>query len=365
MKNKIVVCPNKDNPNVRETADRNYKEWLEKRKKQNKKRKGKSISFEKLSDGAKAKMRESVLASLIVGNGGNEASTITADSSGRSPAAKKPNMTILVIDVAVFSSASPSKSILPAPIVTNFPHIHLQLGCNLDDPSCPVLRCVIDTAAALTTGNFHFVSAIAKRYPHTVAKIFVPEDYNPIVLSGIVQRGGESVTTELTVGFQFHLPYLTTDGSQTSILIATGPHVTVNIIIGLPFIQATRAIIDLSDDVADLRAINHPPFPIEYRRATVHVPVIEEGIEHPVHLSGAELDVIRTVENLEAYFSNAVLISETSGGLDRHVSFGSAPGKQFPTLQSALHQASTLGLSGFVGNPMDHYCDPGLGPDNE
>jgi hypothetical protein len=33
-----------------------------------------------------------------------------------------------------------------------------------------------------------------------------------------------------------HLPYLTRDGQATSILIATGPHVTVNTIVGLPFI---------------------------------------------------------------------------------------------------------------------------------
>ena len=95
------------------------------------------------------------------------------------------------------------------------------------------------------------------------------------MLSGIVQRGGESITTELTVGFQFHLPYLTKDGDPTSILIATGPHVTVNMIVGLPFIQATRAVIDLSDNVVKLRAFDAPHFPLEYRRATVHVPVTE------------------------------------------------------------------------------------------
>jgi hypothetical protein len=192
-------------------------------------------------------------------------------------------MSILVIDVLVLSSASLNKSILPAPIVTNFPHIHLQLGMELDYPKCPVLRCVVDTADALTMGNFHFVAAVAKRYPHCVAKIIVPEDYNPIVLSGIVLRRGESVTTKLMVGFQFHMPYLMKDGSPTSIIIATGPHVTVNSIVGLPFIQATRAIINLSDNVANLRTIDAPLFPIKYRRATVHVPVIKEGADLPVH----------------------------------------------------------------------------------
>ncbi len=68
---------------------------------------------------------------------------------------------------------------------------------------------------------------------------FVSKDYNLIVLSGIVQQGGKSIKAKLTVGFQFHLPYLTKDGSQTSLMIATGPHVTVNTIVGPPFIQAT------------------------------------------------------------------------------------------------------------------------------
>jgi hypothetical protein len=101
---------------------------------------------------------------------------------------------------------------MPVPIMSNFPLICLQLGSTLDCANCPVLRCVVDTAAALMTGNFHFVATLAKKYPHCIAKLYVPEDYNPIVLSGIVQRGGESVTMELTVGFQFHLPYKTRDG---------------------------------------------------------------------------------------------------------------------------------------------------------
>ena len=164
-------------------------------------------------------------------------------------AAKIPR--ILIADIIVLSAATPTKGILPAPIVSNFPHIQLQLGSTDEGADCPVLRCVVDTAAALTTGNFHFVAAVAKCYPHCVAKIFVPNDYSPIVLSGIVQHGGESVTTELSVGFQFHLPYLTKEGEPTSILVATGPHVTVNMIVGLPFIQATRGIIDFADNVAD------------------------------------------------------------------------------------------------------------------
>ena len=183
-------------------------------------------------------------------------------------------------------------------------------------------------------------------------------------MSGIVQRGGESITTELTVGFKFHLSYFTMVGSQTRLLIATGPHVTVNTIVGLPFIEATQAIINLSDNVANLQAIDAPPFPIEYLCATVHVPSIEDGADHLVHLTTANRTLIKTIDHLQAHFSSADMVSDDNFG-DRHVSFSTLPGKCFPTLQTALSNASKLGASGFVGNPMDHYCDLGMGPNNE
>jgi hypothetical protein len=107
------------------------------------------------------------------------------------------------------------------------------------------------------------------------------------------------------VGFQFHLPYLTKEGDPMSIFIATGPHVTVNMIVGLPFIQPMRAVIDLSDNVAELCALDAPPFPLEYRRARVHVPAaIGEGKEQPVHMANAHLDMINEINALERYFTS-------------------------------------------------------------
>jgi hypothetical protein len=257
--------------------------------------------------------------------------------------------------------------------MSNFPHIHLQLGTVLDCPNCPVIWCVVDTAAALSTGNFHFVAAVAKQYPHCIAKLFVPKDYNPIVLSGIVQRGSESVTTELTVGLQFHLPYLTKEGDTTSILIATGPNVTVNTIVGLPFIQATRAVINLADNVAKLRALDAPPFPLKYRRATVHVPIVDEGNEHPVHIADAYSNLIAEINSLERHFMSADLVQVESAGVDgtRSVRFGACPvGATHilqTTLQLALIHSTEIGKSGFVGDPMNHYDDPdmGIGFDNQ
>jgi hypothetical protein len=217
MKNGVVVCPNANKPGVPAGAQLAYEAWLKKTKaRRENKKQNHGVNFDKLSNANKAKMKEAVLASI---------KTDACTSNGTAMASPHKKPMILVTNI-VLSLASGSHNILPAPIVSNFPHIHLQLGTNLGCPSCPVVHCIVDTAAALSTGNFHFVAAVAKQYPHCIAKLYVPKDYNPIVLSGIVQHGGESVTTKLTVGFQLHLPYLTKDGNPTSILIATGPHVT-------------------------------------------------------------------------------------------------------------------------------------------
>ena len=188
------------------------------------------------------------------------------------------------------------------------------------------------------------------------------------MLSGIVQRGGESITTKLTVGFQFHLPYLTKDGDTTSILIATGPHVTVNTIVGLPFIQATRAVIDLSENVVELRAFDAPPFPLEYRHATVHVPVIEEGSEHPVHMAGAYDTLINEINALEKHFISATVIhatDEEDGSRSQHVTFGASPPRPTnivtTTPQSALAHTTNAGKRWYVPDPMETYMEPDIG----
>ncbi len=131
----------------------------------------------------------------------------------------------------------------------------------------------------VTSINFHFVLAFKNKFLHCLAKLYVPDDYNPIVLLGIVQHSGKCITTKLTVGFQFYLPYLMCFGQPTSILFATGPHVTINLIVGSPFIQAMGMILDMTDQVAELKTLGAPPFSIEYHCAMVHVPIrATEGV---------------------------------------------------------------------------------------
>jgi hypothetical protein len=55
------------------------------------------------------------------------------------------------------------RPVLPVSIQSIMPHIHLQLGTNLNNNGCPSICCVADTATALCTSNYHLFAAIAKQ----------------------------------------------------------------------------------------------------------------------------------------------------------------------------------------------------------
>ncbi len=189
---------------------------------------------------------------------------------------------------------------MPVPIQAAFPHITLQLGSAFGDENCPTIRCVADTAAALSTGYLHFFAALAKAYPHTVASIHSPSDYSPIRLSGIVQHDGNSITTKLSVAFRFRLPYHTQEGNPTSFLLAMGCDITINAILGLPFIQQTKMVIDTPDQVAKLCALDAPPFCIDFCHAMCAVPPVNEA--RATANAALHMDIVCKAENIEAFF---------------------------------------------------------------
>ena len=218
------------------------------------------------------------------------------------------------------------RPVLPVTIQSIMPHINLQLGNDLSDSSSPILRCVVDTAAALCTGNYHFFAAIAKQFPQCVAKIFLPEDYSPIVLSGIVQDNGDAITTELLVAFQFHLPYFTKDGSATSFVVATGPHVSVNTVLGLPLITATGMILDFNDNVVQAKNLDCPPFPIDFRRATKTIPAIKDDKDPKTHYIEFK-DVQQILQKTDAYIAGVCERIQSVPASTVHPSSATAPAR--------------------------------------
>eukprot|EP00956_Cyclotella_meneghiniana_P025130 scaffold51757_cov42-Cyclotella_meneghiniana.AAC.3 len=175
----------------------------------------------------------------------SDVSTITAPAS---PTKKPPVILVAGAQVLAAGNCEP----LPVPVQSLLPHIIIDLGTDADAPPL-AMSCVVDTGASLTTGNFFYCSYIAKRFPQTVSKVYTSENYAPISLSGVVQTDGVAVTTKLPVAFEFHMPYLTIDGSPTNLLVACGPQVSVNIILGVHFVSASGMTIDFVDNVADCR----------------------------------------------------------------------------------------------------------------
>ncbi len=241
---------------------------------------------------------------------------------GRGRGRGRPGGVILVADVVVLAAGLPLKRTMPISIQSNLPHILLQFGADLDSPNCPSICCAVDSCAALTTGNFHFFASVAKRYPHCVSKIYTPDNYDPIVLSGIVSSNAASVLMELKVGFLFHLPYWTREGNTTSLMVATGPNFLVNTIIGLPFMKATGIIMDLVDEVVECKYLDCPPFPVDFCWTSNHVPVMDDD-GTPIHHASSYVQLIDKIRNLEHYYDAKVMAgSPTVAKLDQSVHFG-------------------------------------------
>jgi hypothetical protein len=233
-------------------------------------------------------------------------STTSHLTTRTSSSAASPGPAIFVITCPVVSVFQmPNCHTLPIQIHAAFSHITLQLGTDMGCSKCLAICCIINAAAALLMGNLHFFATIAKAFPHTVAVIHSQSNYAPITLSGIVQQGGASVTTELTVGFQFHKPYLTRKGHPTTLSIATGPDITVNTILSLPFIQQTRMIIDAANQVANLWALDAPPFDIDYCRAMCTVPAVGDMPTSSASAPSAQYaDIIKKIDGIVAFYTN-------------------------------------------------------------
>jgi hypothetical protein len=265
-----------------------------------KKRKTKIAKFDNLDNLMQKKYCNSILASLVAGTSTAGSTVLTITSASSTPALSVLGPSVFMICAPMLTTAPPTCRVLPVPIQAAFSHITLQLGSALGDENCPTICCMVNTAAALSTGNFHCFAALAKAYPHTFASIHSPSDYSPITLSGIVQHDGNSVITKLSVAFRFHFPYLTREGNPTSLLVAMGRNVTVNAILGLLFIQQTKMITNTTDQVAKIRALNAPPFPINFCHGMCAVPPVDEA--RAAANAALHADVVCKVENIEVFF---------------------------------------------------------------
>jgi hypothetical protein len=131
-----------------------------------------------------------------------------------------------------------------------------------------------------------------------------------------------------------------------------GPHVTVNLIVGLPLILTTGMILDMTDHVAELGTLDAPPFPMEYRCATVHVPIMDKS---KIEVSIADYQpVVKLIEDLERHFAAAIHPPPiTTHASPKHVSFRSCAVDSI----IAVHFDCHSGKHGLMDTDLAFYHD--------
>jgi hypothetical protein len=159
--------------------------------------------------------------------------------------------------------------------------------------------------------------AIAKAYPQLVKSITLAADrYSPIILSGVVNDDEKqhNFSTTLPCVVEFHLPYITTSGSATSLKIACGKQVGINVLIGMSFMTAAKLIVDLNDNVVESKLLYCEPFPIIFKRPQKSLPNLV-----PITGNNAEksLAIVTAIAQAEAFINDALLVAPASAITDQ------------------------------------------------
>jgi hypothetical protein len=147
--------------------------------------------------------------------------------------------------------------------------------------------------------------AIAKAYPQLVKSVTLAGDrYSPIILSGIISdnKDKHNYSTTLPCVVEFHMPYLTSSGSPTSLKIACGKQVGMNALIGMSFMTAAKLVLDLNDNVIESKLLTCEPFPLVFKRPSKSMPNL---VPITGNRSEKSLLVINAIEKAETFLNNA------------------------------------------------------------
>ena len=305
----MVCCPNANKPGICEHAAAQIKDFQVRRgRKHAKGTKRRSVNTLNWDD-IPSKQRVVLLqrhhsGSVVTTNGGSIASSITGATMTCASGNCASHIT-LHQDVVVLVGTSLNP---PIPIAIHSPmaHITFQTGTSNEEKDCPNLRCVFDTGAALSTANFHFMEAAVCQNPHILKRVYMPADYASIVLSGILTSSNDEPITNGTSSWVQNSPPLPYQGQKQDILlVATGPDVAVNHILGLPFIKAMGMIGNFVDNVCQAKHLLCNLFPIDFKCATKSIPVFMYATAPcNVHDTQDPLQVLATLRKLILSKSN-------------------------------------------------------------
>ncbi len=149
----VIKCPQAGDAHIAKNARRTINRIQAKRKKQQQEsKKRKNLATNAAS-----------MCSSITGITG--ATSTTSAGAGCGCGRGKP--IVFLYDAQVLQTET-HRPVLPVAIQSMMPHITLLLGTDLDCSNYPSIQCVVDIAAALYTGNYHFFSLLLQSGTPTV-----------------------------------------------------------------------------------------------------------------------------------------------------------------------------------------------------
>ena len=95
--------------------------------------------------------------SIVTTDGGSVGSFITGATTSPTHASGHCNGSLTLHQDVVVLSSNYSKPPIPIAIHSPMAHISLQTGTSVEEKDCPNLHCIVDTRAALSTANFHYI----------------------------------------------------------------------------------------------------------------------------------------------------------------------------------------------------------------
>ncbi|KAL7482328.1 LOW QUALITY PROTEIN: hypothetical protein ACHAW6_008002 [Cyclotella cf. meneghiniana] len=228
---KEIICPNKDTRGVAKHAVHMHKEYLKALCAQHKGWVPKDkMKFSQLLPSQKEAGQQYFLHQAHTGSSLSSAPT---HSHGQA---------YIVLPILHSNNAQHNcKPILPVQIDGQLPHITLVLGSiNTALENCPLICCLFDTGACLSSGCAGFWLPILKVHPECIADLFTSDDgeYTPIILGGVVTGNDGNISCHTT---QLNL-------STPSL--------------GKTFIKSLHCHYDVTSGVVEAKLLNVVPFPV-------------------------------------------------------------------------------------------------------
>ena len=153
------------------------------------------------------------------------------------------------ISVLLSNISSPNQKPMPISINNSLPSVHLNVGLLVDEEN--KMRMLLDTSAAMNTGNLAYHQWVMSQCPSMVAEYLECGDgteYDVVQLLAALDLKGTHQPVNhgsMTAVIRYRTPYLINNTSPLILSFALGKDVALRSVLGIPCLLAMGAIVDL------------------------------------------------------------------------------------------------------------------------